>query len=189
MNFKTGTGLTGPRETVLLCSGSCSRLEMIPRPAGMTGIRLRRRTKSAGEFTLGQVSHQLQIGFEKIVRGQLRSLRPAQITKNSVFDFAGIFVHVKKAQFHGTAVRIFVADARDFISDDRLDSKFFIQFAAQRVPGLLAFFNLSSRELPLERHGLVASALADEYLSIFPDERGHHAFHDENSLCVSARVG
>ena len=45
---------------------------------------------------------------------------------------------------------ILVLNAREFVADGGLNSQFFIQFAAQRVARLLAFFDLSAGELPFQ---------------------------------------
>ena len=56
-------------------------------------------------------------------------------------------------------------------------SEFFVQFPAQGIARLLAFFNFSPGELPLQRHGLMSRALAHQQLAVFHDEARDHALH------------
>jgi hypothetical protein len=56
-------------------------------------------------------------------------------------------------------------NTRDLVADDRVNSQFFLQFAPQCASRLLTFFDLSAWEFPLQRHYLVASSLADKYLT------------------------
>src|ERR1700680_3625699 len=66
----------------------------------------------------------------------------------------------------------------DLITDLGMDSQFFFQFPAQGVARLLAIFNFSPREFPLERHGLMPRALADEQLAILFDHGCYDPFHN-----------
>ena len=68
-------------------------------------------------------------------------------------------------------------DACHFVPNNRSNAKLFIQFAAQGIAWLLAFLNFSAGKFPLQRHGLMPGALANQDSFIFPDKRGNNSFH------------
>src|SRR5215475_1973418 len=70
-----------------------------------------------------------------------------------------------------------MANAGDFITDGGVDAEFFFQLATQSVLRLFAFLDLSSGELPLQRHGLMFGPLADENLAVLEDECRDHTLH------------
>ncbi len=84
---------------------------------------------------------------------------------------------MKKRSSTMPTVRILVLNPSDFVSDVRQDSEFFFQFPAQGIARLFALFDLSARELPLQRHGLVPRALAHQQLAVFHDEACDDALH------------
>ncbi len=70
-----------------------------------------------------------------------------------------------------------MADARDFFADCCVDAQFLIQFAAQSVARLLAFLDFAARKFPLQRHGLMARALAHQNFAVFDDQGCDHMLH------------
>jgi len=64
-----------------------------------------------------------------------------------------------------------------FVADGGVDSEFFLQLAAQGITGLFALLNFSARKFPLQRHRLMAGALADENLAAPHDEACDDALH------------
>src|SRR5947209_17005867 len=95
-----------------------------------------------------------------------------------------MFADAVKAQFHHPPVGILVLYACEFVSDGCRDAEFFFELAAQGVARLLAFFNLSTGKFPLQRHGLMARALANEQLAIFLDRGCDDALHGSSCLCL-----
>ena len=81
-----------------------------------------------------------------------------------------------------------MADAGDFVANGCIDAQLLFQFATQGVARLLPFFDFSAGELPLEGHGLMLGALANENLPVSDDESGHHAFHHRDSTVAAAAV-
>src|SRR5437879_5095282 len=70
-----------------------------------------------------------------------------------------------------------MANACDFFTDPRINPQLFIEFAAQRVPRLLAFFDLAAGKLPFQRHGLMPRPLAHQNFVILQNQSRNHAFH------------
>src|SRR5437660_948695 len=58
-----------------------------------------------------------------------------------------------------------------WFSRSGLNAEFFVELAGQGLLRRLAGFDFASRELPLQGHGLVGAALADEHLAVADDER------------------
>jgi hypothetical protein len=118
-------------------------------------------TAMLGNLSGCKVSHQRQVGFEKIVGRQFRRRRPADVFEDFVFDFSGVLAHGEEAQFNRAASGIFVTEAGDFFADHGVDAEFLVEFAAEGVARLFSFFDFAAGELPFKWHGLVAGALAD----------------------------
>jgi hypothetical protein len=55
-----------------------------------------------------------------------------------------------------------MADVGNARADFGADAEFFLEFAGKSLFGGFALLNFAARKLPLERHGLVGAALADE---------------------------
>jgi len=55
-----------------------------------------------------------------------------------------------------------------------LNTKLFIQFAGKRLFRALAGLDLAAGELPLQRHGLIRTALTDEDFAAAHDERSRN---------------
>ncbi len=57
--------------------------------------------ETSGNLSFGQLSYQLQIGFQEIEGGKLAANRPAHVFENPVLDFAFVLAHRVEAQFDG----------------------------------------------------------------------------------------
>src|SRR5208282_883578 len=134
----------------------------------------------------GQIVHQSQVGFKEIQSQQLLPRHPADFAKDSVLNFALVFAHVIETEFHRTAARILMDDARDLGADLRHDPQFFLQFPAHGIARLFAFFDFAAGKFPFQRHRLVPRPLAGEDEVIFQNQRGDDSFHDvSNAGCLT----
>ena len=97
--------------------------------------------------------------------------------EDAVLNLSLILADDVEAEFDHSAIGILVLNPCDLIADRGDDPELFFQFAAQRVARLLTLFDLSAGELPLERHGLVSRALANQELAILFDEGCDDALH------------
>jgi hypothetical protein len=92
----------------------------------------------------------------------------------------------------GAAVAVGVPDGRDVGADDGCNAEFLAEFAGQSLFGAFAGLDLAAGELPLERHGLIGAALADEDLAIrafaAEDERRNDAPQRPDGGCGTAAV-
>src|SRR5438552_17064907 len=70
-----------------------------------------------------------------------------------------------------------MANACNFFANQRVNPKLFIEFAAQRVPRLFAFFDFAAGKLPFQRHGLKPRPLAHQNFAILQNQSRNHAFH------------
>jgi hypothetical protein len=139
----------------------------------MTSFRVLRPKQLSG----GQFVYERQVGFEKVVLGQILGPCPLDVAKDAVLDFSLILAHDEEAEFDHAAIWVLVPNAFDLVSDSGQDSEFFFQFSTQRGTRLFSLFNLSPRELPLERHGLVTGTLAYQQLAVSYDEACDNALH------------
>src|SRR5215469_1762990 len=130
----------------------------------------------------GEIMDQRKIGFEEIVTGQILRLGPLHILEDAILQFSLILPHDVEAQLHRAAAFVLVPDARDLFADHGFNAEFFLEFAAKRVSRLFAFLNLASGKLPLQRHGLVARALAHEDLAVSDDEACHDLLHWDDTV-------
>jgi hypothetical protein len=126
------------------------------------------------DFASGEVADQLEVCVEEVVLWKFGALDPLDVAEDAVFDFSCVFRNREETQLDGTACFVDVLNAGDFVADASIDSDFFFQFAAQGVAGLLASFDFATGEFPLQGHGLVLRALADEELALAKDERSDH---------------
>jgi hypothetical protein len=129
------------------------------------------------QFSGGQFVYQGQVGFEKVVLGQVLGRGPLDVAKDAVLDFSLKLAHDEEAEFDHAAIWVLVLNASDFVSDGGQDSELLFEFSAQGGTRLLSLFNLSSGELPLEWHGLVTGALAYQQLAVSYDQACDNALH------------
>ena len=85
--------------------------------------------------------------------------------EDAVIEFAGEVADGEELKVDGAAVAVAVAQLGDARADDGGDAEFFVEFAAEGLLGGFAGFDLSAGELPLETHGLVGPALANQNFS------------------------
>src|SRR5208283_1449560 len=130
-----------------------------------------------------QILDQCAVGLEEIEVQQFFPAYPADFAKNTVFDFALVLVYFKKAQFDRAAARVFMMNAGDFITDGGFDSEFFFEFAAQGIARLFAFLDLAAGEFPLERHHLMARALACQNPAIVHDQSSNYSLSGHSEPC------
>jgi hypothetical protein len=126
----------------------------------------------------GQIFYQLPVGIEKIEAKELLTVAPLQVAEDAVLDFAVEFMDHVKSQFHGAAILVFMLNASDLVADCGVNTQFFVEFAAEGIAGLFSGFYFSTRKFPLERHGLVARALAHEDLAILHNQSSDNALHE-----------
>src|SRR4029453_6195783 len=122
------------------------------------------------DLSVCQIAHEWQIGFEKVEGGKLKPLCPSHFTEDAVFNFALISQNREKSEFHGAATFVFVSKASDFVANGRDNPKLFLNLTTQRIPPLFTFFDLAAGELPLQRHRLMARALANKKHVVFDNE-------------------
>jgi hypothetical protein len=89
--------------------------------------------------------------------------------EDAVIDFAGELAYGKELQIDRAAMAIIMADVGDSRADNCLYAELFIQLARESLLGTLSRFDLASRKLPLEGHGLVWAALPNQHLAFAQD--------------------
>ncbi len=127
--------------------------------------------RSLEELAAGEVLDEAAIGGQEFVVGQVFEGRPDHLGEDAVLEVAGEVAHSVKLQVHRAAMTVVVADVSDAGADLGLDAEFFMELAGEGLLGRLAGFDFASGEFPLERHGLVGAALADEHLAVADNER------------------
>src|ERR1700730_9586607 len=102
----------------------------------------------------GKLFYESKVGFEKIVSRKIFGWNPLDVPENSILDFSLVLADDEEAEVDHASIGIGVLNATDFVTDGGQDSELFFQFAMQGGAGLFSFFDLSSVEFPLHRHGL-----------------------------------
>ena len=126
------------------------------------------------EFAACQVLDEAAVGGEEIVIGEFFEADPGHLGENAILQVAAEFPDGKELQVHRSAVAIIVADVGDARPDAGVDAQFFVKFANQGLFGGFAGLDFSARELPLQGHGLIGTALANEHFTAAYDEGGGH---------------
>jgi hypothetical protein len=126
------------------------------------------------QFSRGQIADQVSIRGEKVKARQFPQRNPAQIVENAVLDFALEGMYGEELQIDGAAAAIGVAGARDQRPKLSLNSQFFFQFASERLLRTFARLNLAARKLPLQRHGLIRTPLANQDPISAKDQSGDY---------------
>ena len=83
-------------------------------------------------------------------------------------------MHREELQVDGASMAVVVANVGDAGSDFGGDAELFIELACQRLLRAFAGLDLAAGKLPLQGHGLVGPALADQHFAAADDERGRH---------------
>lgn len=128
------------------------------------------RANRQANLSFRKLFHQFDICFKKIELRQLRRVRPLHIAKNAVLDFTCELPHQKEVQFKSRPAAVSVANGGQASTNFRQNAKLFFEFAIKRGPFFFSRLDLTSRELPFERHGLVPGALADQNFVICNDQ-------------------
>ncbi len=126
------------------------------------------------ELSCGEVADKATVSGEKIIVGQLLEGYPAEIAEDAIFDLAVEGVDGEKLNVHRAAVSIVVSNVSDQRADDGLDAQLLIQLSSQGCFGSFAGLDLSAGKLPLEGHGLLRAALADEHVRAAQHEGRNH---------------
>ncbi len=139
---------------------------------------------SLEEFAVGEVADEGQVGGEEVEVGEAGDGGPLHLLEDAVGELAVVVEDGEELDFDGAAVAVVVADGGDAGADGGVDAELFVELAGEGLLGGFAGFDLAAGELPLEGHGLVGAALADEDLAgggaafrvaFAQDERGHDA--------------
>ena len=130
------------------------------------------------ELAVGEVADEGEVGGQEVEVGKRGEGTPLHFCEDAVLEFAGEFEDAKELDFDGAAVAVSVAEGGDAVGDDGFDAKFFVEFAGEGEFGGFAKLDFAAGELPLEAHGLVGAALADEDFAggrvvAAQNERGH----------------
>ena len=136
------------------------------------------------QFARSQIANESSIGGEKVVGGQVFKLGPAHFVVNAVLDFAGEIMHGEELQIYRAAVTVVVADVGDLGTNYCMNAKLFFQFARKRFFRAFAGFDFAAGKLPLRGHGLVWTALADQYFSA-----AHNQGRGNKAQCRAVRSG
>ena len=160
-------------------------------PGGGSGYEQRWELK---KFAVGEVADEVEVGGEEVVVGETDDGAPEHLLEDGdvVGEFAEIFADAEELDLDGTAVAIGVADRSDVVADGGVDAEFFGEFAGEGFDGGFAGLDFAAGELPLEAHGLVGAALADEEFPVgciaAQDQCGYDASQGLGGLCQSMIV-
>ena len=101
-------------------------------------------------------------------------MHPLDLLEDAVLDFAGKLVHREKLQVDGAAMTIIMPNVRDARRRSGVNAQFLVEFAGQRLLRALARLDLAPGKLPLQRHRLVGTALANQNFAALHDQRGRN---------------
>ena len=118
------------------------------------------------EFAGGEVADQAAVGGEEIVFGELFEFHPLELLEDLVFEFALEGRNSEELKVDRSAMAIVVADVCDARADGGKDAEFFLEFPGERLFRAFAVLDFTAGELPLEGHGLIGPALANQDLSV-----------------------
>jgi hypothetical protein len=129
-----------------------------------------------------QVPDQPTVGSKEVIAWQLFQLDPLKLLENAILKLPSELMHGKELQIHSAAMTIVVANVSDLRTNFSLNPKLFVQLPCEGLFGAFASLNLSTRELPLQRHRLVGAALADQNFAATNNQRGR-----DKTKCGSGR--
>lgn len=128
------------------------------------------------ELSGGKVADQSAVGGQELVGHKVFEPDPAELFKDAVLELAGKLMDSEELEVDSAAMAIIVADAGDKGTDGGLDAEFFVEFADQGLLRAFTGLDFASGKLPLEGHGLVGAALADQdFTAAHNQGRGHEA--------------
>ncbi len=116
------------------------------------------------QLAFGEVADKAEVGGEEVEGGQGGERSPVHGVEDAVGELAGELSYGEELQVDGAAVAVAVADLGDARADGGGDAELFFEFAGEGLFGGFAGLDLAAGKLPLEAHGLVGAALADEDL-------------------------
>jgi hypothetical protein len=135
---------------------------------------LKLHSRQLKQFACRQVLNEISIGCEEIVPGEIFKLDPADLLVNLVIDLAREFIHCKELQVDGAAVSVVVPYARHRCTNQRCDSELFSKLAGERLLSAFSRFDLATRELPLQSHGLIGATLPNKNFAPTQNESGRN---------------
>ena len=121
----------------------------------MLGIRLEK-------FAGGEVADKAAVGGEELVLGKFLKLDPFELVEDFVLEFAFERRHGEELQVNGASVAVVVPDVGNPGPDLCADAQFFLEFASEGLFRAFALLDFAAGKLPLQRHRLVGTALADQ---------------------------
>jgi hypothetical protein len=127
----------------------------------------------------------LAVGIEKIQAWQLLPRYPADLPKNAILQLSVVALYQEKLEVDGVPVVIEVLQVCDLASDLRHNTQLFVKFALQRFRRAFTRFDLSPRELPLERQRLILRPLTAENFFAADDQGGDNLLHQKICLISS----
>ena len=125
------------------------------------------------EFAVGEIADETAVSGKKIVIGQIFELYPFELVEDFVFQFALEGGDGEELEIDGSAVAVVVADVGYARTDGGADAEFFVEFAKEGLFGSLARLDFSAGEFPLQSHGLIGTALADEHKTFAKKQSGN----------------
>jgi hypothetical protein len=114
----------------------------------------------------GEITDKAVVGGEEVVGSKGGEWRPLDVVEDTVVQVAVELIHDEELQVDGSAVAVLMADAGDAAANGGGDAKLLVKLADEGLFVGLASLNLAPRELPLQAHGLVGTALADQHLGL-----------------------
>lgn len=124
-----------------------------------------------------QILDESTVRSEEVVTGQVAQLTPAQIVEDVVGHFAFILMNGEELQIDRTAVAIGMPHMSHRRANHRFDPQFLFKLADQGLFRAFSRLHFASGKFPLEGHGLIGTALADQYLVAAEDESGDDIAH------------
>ncbi len=128
----------------------------------------RRGCRELEELAVGEVADEGVVGGEEVVVGETDDGAPEHLLEDGDFvgGLAAVVADEEEFDFDGAAVAVGVADGGDAVADGGVDAELFGELAGEGFDGGFAGLNFATGELPLEAHGLIGAALADEDLGL-----------------------
>lgn len=120
----------------------------------------------------GQILDHVAVRCEKVIPWQIFELDPLDLLEDAVLDLSGELLDNEKLEIDGATVAVVMPDVGDAGADRGCDTELFVEFAGKRLFRALALFDFAARELPLQRHRLVGTPLADQHFARLNDQSG-----------------
>jgi len=121
------------------------------------------------ELACRQILNEAAIRRQEVVSRQILELDPLELVKDAIDQIAGKLVYREELQINGAAVAIVMPDVGHSSADLCGNTEFLVQLARQCLFCALTGLDFPPGELPLQSHGLVRTALANQNLAA-PDD-------------------